>query len=55
MYQQAEQIVVEDAAAIFLSHGLSFALVKPYVQGYTLTPIGVTIEPYLSIDRSKME
>jgi oligopeptide transport system substrate-binding protein len=52
MYQEAEQILVEDAAAIFLNHHLSFVLVKPYVKGYVLTPIAVPIERYLSIDES---
>jgi oligopeptide transport system substrate-binding protein len=55
MYQQAERILVEDAAGIFLNHHLSFLLVKPHIKGYVLTPIGVPIERYLSIDASKME
>ncbi|HET9909183.1 MAG TPA: peptide ABC transporter substrate-binding protein, partial [Anaerolineales bacterium] len=38
MYQQAEQILVDDAAALFTVHWLSYELVKPYVQGYVLTP-----------------
>jgi oligopeptide transport system substrate-binding protein len=54
MYQQAEQIIVDDAAAIFLDHGLNFVLVKPYVKGYVLTPIAVPIERYLSIDAEKL-
>ncbi|MGH2594308.1 MAG: peptide ABC transporter substrate-binding protein, partial [Anaerolineae bacterium] len=55
MYQQAEQIIVEDAAGIFLDHGLSFILVKPHIKGYVLTPLAVPIERYLSIDPSGME
>ncbi|HET7090591.1 MAG TPA: peptide ABC transporter substrate-binding protein [Anaerolineae bacterium] len=54
MYQQAERMIVEDAAGIFLNHGLSFVLVKPYIEGYALTPIAVPIERYLSIDKEKM-
>lgn len=54
-YQQAEELIVEDAAAIFLNHSLSFALVKPYIEGYVLTPIAVPIERYLSIDAGKMD
>jgi ABC-type oligopeptide transport system substrate-binding subunit len=54
MYQAAEQTLVDDAAAIFLYHDLSFVLVKPYVKGYVLTPIAVPIERYLSIDPSKI-
>ncbi len=55
MYQQAEQIIVEDAAGIFLYHGLNFILVKPHVRGYVLTPIAVPIERYLSIDAERLE
>ena len=54
MYQQAERIIVEDAAGIFLTHGLSFVLVKPHIRGYVLTPIAVPIERYLSIDPARM-
>ena len=32
LYQQAEQILVDDAAALFTVHWLSYELVKPYVQ-----------------------
>jgi oligopeptide transport system substrate-binding protein len=32
MYQQAEQMIVDDAPAIFIAHGMSFSLVKPYVK-----------------------
>lgn len=53
LYQQAERIIVEDAAGIFLTHGLSFVLVKPRIQGYVLTPIAVPIQRYLSIDPTK--
>jgi len=50
MYQQAEQMLVDDAAALFTVHGLSYELVKPYVQGYVLTPIDVPIERYMWLD-----
>ena len=52
MYGQAEEIIVNDAASIFLSHSLSFTLVKPYVKGYTETPIDVPLYRYLSLDAS---
>jgi oligopeptide transport system substrate-binding protein len=55
LYQRAEQIIVEDAPAIFLTHSLSFVLVKPYLKGYQLTPIGVPIERYLSFDSERRE
>jgi ABC-type transport system substrate-binding protein len=50
MYQQAEQMIVDDAAALFTVHRLSYELVKPYVQGYVLTPIDIPIERYMWLD-----
>jgi len=50
MYQQAEQMIVDDAAALFTVHWLSYELVKPYVKGYVLTPIDVPIERYMWLD-----
>ena len=42
LYQQAEQIIVQDAPALFLMHDVSYVLVKPYVKG-------VPIERYLRL------
>jgi ABC-type transport system substrate-binding protein len=50
MYQQAEQILVEDAAALFTSYSLSYQLVKPYVKGYVFTPIDISIERYMWLE-----
>jgi len=55
LYQQAEQLIVNDAPVIFTTHGLTHVLVKPYIKGYVLTPIGVPLEQYLSIDTSQMK
>jgi oligopeptide transport system substrate-binding protein len=49
LYQQAEQILVQDAPALFISHPLSYMLVKPYVKGFVLTPIDIPIERYLTL------
>ena len=49
LYQQAEQIIVQDAPALFISHNLSYMLVKPYVKGFVLTPIDIPIERYLRL------
>ena len=49
LYQQAEQMIVQDAPALFISHDISYVLVKPYVKGYVLTPIGIPLERYLSL------
>ena len=49
LYQQAEQMLVDDAAALFIMHSVSFELVKPYVKGYVLTPISIAIERYMTL------
>jgi oligopeptide transport system substrate-binding protein len=52
LYQQAEQKLVDDVAVIPLFFGKNYILVKPYVKGYSLNPMGfamlndVSIEPY---------
>jgi oligopeptide transport system substrate-binding protein len=40
-YQQAEQLVVDDAPCLPLFHGTNYILVKPYVKDYELSPLGV--------------
>jgi oligopeptide transport system substrate-binding protein len=40
LYQQAEQLLVEDAACLPLWFGQNYILVKPYVEGYNLNPLG---------------
>lgn len=50
MYQQAEQILVDDAAALWTTHSLSYQLVKPYVKGYAFTPIDIPIQRYMWLD-----
>jgi len=51
LYQQAEQKLVKDAACLPLWFGQNYILVKPYVKGYSLNPLGfatlssVSIEP----------
>ncbi len=39
LYQQAEQMIVEDAPAVFLYHSVAYQVVKPYIKGYILSPI----------------
>jgi oligopeptide transport system substrate-binding protein len=41
MYQQAEQLVVDDAPCFPLFHSNNYILVKPYVKGYELGALGV--------------
>jgi len=40
MYQQVEKILVADAACLPLWFGENYLLVKPYVKGYSLNPLG---------------
>ena len=47
LYQQAEQMIVQDAPALFIMHDVSYELVKPNVKGFVLTPIGIPLERYL--------
>jgi len=47
LYQQAEQMIVQEAPALFLMHGVSYELVKPYVKGFVLTPISIPLERYM--------
>jgi len=55
LYQQAEQMLIEDVPAVFISHSISYVLVKPHIQGYVLTPVDIALERYLSIDPSKIK
>ena len=54
LYQQAEQQIVDDAPLLFLTHGQSFVLVKPYIQGYRLSPFNVSLVPFLSLDGGRL-
>jgi ABC-type transport system substrate-binding protein len=50
LYQQAEQLIVDEAPVLFTTHSLSYQLVKPYVKGYIFTPIDVPIERYMWLE-----
>ena len=47
MYQQAEQMIVDDAPVLFTTHSLSYQLVQPYVEGFVFTPISIPLERYM--------
>lgn len=49
LYQQAEQLLVADAASIPLWFGENYLLVKPYVSGYDLTPMGYAVLSKVSV------
>jgi oligopeptide transport system substrate-binding protein len=40
MYQDTEQIIVQDAAVLPLYFGRNYMLIQSYVQGYELSPLG---------------
>jgi oligopeptide transport system substrate-binding protein len=50
LYRQAEQMILVDAPEIWLSHGISRQLVKPYVHGYVLTSLSVQQSQYIYLD-----
>ena len=50
-YGEIEARIVDQSAAVFVAHSLSAVLVKPHVQGYRLTPIGVPQWHTLSLSR----
>jgi peptide/nickel transport system substrate-binding protein/oligopeptide transport system substrate-binding protein len=51
IYRQAERMVVDDAAWIPLFHAKKYELVKPYVQGYSPTPMTIPYLAGVSIER----
>ncbi len=51
LYQQAEQLILDDWVAVPLWHSRDFLLVQPYVKGFDLTPIGVPQLQNISIER----
>ncbi|MFP3898095.1 MAG: peptide ABC transporter substrate-binding protein [Dehalococcoidia bacterium] len=52
MYQQAEQMVIDAAPCLALWHGTNHLLVKPYVKGYELSPLGIPDLTRVYIDES---
>jgi len=50
LYQQAEQKLVSDAACLPLWFGQNYVLVKPYVNGYELTPLGLPLLSWVSLE-----
>ncbi len=50
LYQQAEQKLVNDVACLPLWFGQNYILVKPYVKGYNLNPMGVAMLNKVSIE-----
>ena len=51
LYQQAEQIVIEDAVWVPLYNGRDHALVKPYVKGFAFPPMVIPHLRYVTIEQ----
>ncbi|MBI2857535.1 MAG: peptide ABC transporter substrate-binding protein [Chloroflexi bacterium] len=51
MYQQAEQMLVDDAACLPLWFSKNYTLVKPYVSGYRVSPLGFTMLDKVRVER----
>jgi oligopeptide transport system substrate-binding protein len=49
LYQQAEQMLVADAACLPLCFGVNYVLVKPYVSGYQLNLLGFAMLNQVSV------
>jgi len=47
LYEQAEQMIVQDAPGLFIMHSVSYELVRSNVKGFVLTPITIPLERYL--------
>jgi oligopeptide transport system substrate-binding protein len=52
LYRQAEQMLVDDAACLPLWFGQNYVLVKPYVKGYSLNPLGIPALNKVTIETS---
>jgi len=49
LYQQAEQMLVDDAVCLPMSFGMNYILVKPYVSGYHLNLLGFAMLNEVSV------
>ena len=49
LYQQAEQTLVDDAACLPVWFGQNYILIKPYIMGYSLNPLGFSMLSNASI------
>jgi peptide/nickel transport system substrate-binding protein len=53
LYEQAEQIAVNDAPMLFIYHDLDYRLVQPYVKGYTSNAMDRRVFKYAWFDFGK--
>ena len=53
LYAEAERQIVSAAPVVFISHGATAVLVKPYVENYQLVPIGVPQWDRVTLNRNR--
>lgn len=53
LYADAERAIVEASPVVFTSHGLTAVLVKPHLENYVLTPMGVRQWQNVSVNSSQ--
>ena len=51
MYQEIEQLLVDDAACLPLFFSVNYTLVKPYVKGFVPSPMPISWLKYISIQQ----
>lgn len=51
LYLQAQQLVVDDGVLLPLYHDVSYTLIKPWVRGLTITPVGIVSLESVWIER----
>jgi oligopeptide transport system substrate-binding protein len=51
LYQQAEQMLIDDTACVPLYFGKNYVLVKPYVKNYTESPLGFAMLNQVWLDK----
>jgi hypothetical protein len=49
MYQEIEQMLLDDAACLPLYHDTSYMLTKPYLENWVDAPITISSLKYVSI------
>jgi ABC-type transport system substrate-binding protein len=54
LYQQAEQLLVEDVAAVFLTHNVIFQVWWPYIAGIPADENGNVVYRWLDLSRFQM-
>ena len=54
LYQQIEQMLIDEVAAVFLFHSRAYyVVIKPYMVGYVTTPIGIAQHMNVWIERDE--